>query len=108
MVKQTFFEEKIVLNQNKKFNKSNVDNLCNCKNLIEPTKQIFEYINQNYGFTLEYYDEEEEDYKDLNSLKVFEDDFKNCRQKIIEIADSTNFFKRQISCNIETIDNNYF
>ena len=65
-------------------------------------KQIFEYINQDYGLTLEYY----EYYKDLNSLKVFEDDFKNCRQKIIEIADSTNFFKRQISCNIETIDNN--
>ena len=102
----SFFEEKIELNHNKKFNKSNVENLCNCKNLIEPTKQIFEYINQNYGFTLEYYDEEEEDYKDLNSLKVLEDDFKNCRQKIIEIADSTNFFKRQISCNIETIDNN--
>ncbi len=69
--------------------------------LIESTKQIFEYINQNYGLTLEYY----EYYKDLNSLKVFEDDFKNYRQKIIESYYSKNFHKRKISWNIETVDN---
>ena len=73
----------------------------NCENLIESTKQIFEYINQNYGLTLKYY----EDYKDWNSLKVFEDDFKNYRQKIIESNFSKNFHKRKINCNTETVDN---
>ena len=55
-------------------------------------KQIFKYINQDYGLTLEYY----EYYKDLNSLKVFEDDYKNYRQKIIESYHSKNFIKEKL------------
>ena len=81
------------------------------ENIIEPTKDLFEYINQNYKLNLKYNEnekeEEEEYYKELEYLKSFEDDIKKCRGSITtSYTDNINlhsktFEKRKISCNIE-------
>ena len=76
------------------------------ENIIQPTKEIFNYINDNYGLNLEY-NEEEEDYDELESLKNFEDDVKRCRETITtNYSENDNsyeiHFQRKISCNLDT------
>ena len=56
--------------------------------IIEPTKELFDYINQNYDLNLEY--NEEEEYDELESLKLFEDDFIKCRESITTNSSDSN------------------
>ena len=72
--------------------------------IIEPTKELFDYINQNYDLNLEYNEEEECD--ELESLKLFEDDFIKCRESFTTNSsdDNNNSNSRNMnlrkSCNI--------
>ena len=71
--------------------------------IIEPTKELFDYINLNYDLNLEY--NEEEEYDELESLKLFEDDFIKCRESITtNCSDDINNSLKKIhprnSCNI--------
>ncbi len=108
-----FFNEKLEKKKQKSKEKYEIKQELNFsyENIIEPSKDLFDYINQNYNLSLEYNvienDNEEEDYEELEYLKNFEDDIKRCRESITtSYTDNINlhsktFEKRKISCNIE-------
>ena len=104
-----FFNEKLEKNKQKTKEKYEIKQELNFsyENIVEPSKDLFDYINQNYKLNLVYNENEEEDYEELEYLKCFEDDIKRCRESITTTyTDNLNlhsktFEKRKISCNIE-------
>ena len=67
----------------------NIEILYDFNNILSPSKELFCYINQNYGLNLQYnehqYSINDDSYEEneLEDLIAFENDFKKCRASII-------------------------
>ena len=66
------------------------------ENLSNPSKELFNYINDNYNLFLDYYDETKE-IEDFNELNSFENDFKAFRSTLM----SSNNLSEDEDFNIE-------
>ena len=54
------------------------------ESLANPSKDLFDYINDNYNLEFEY-DDETKDLEDFNELNTFENDLKDFRKNIINV-----------------------
>ena len=67
----------------------NKENLYDYHNIISPSKELFCYINHNYGLNLEYNEiqnsvnDDSKEENELEDLIAFENDFKKCRAMVV-------------------------
>ena len=67
----------------------NKENLYDYHNILSPSKELFCYINQNYGLNLEFNElqyninDDSNEENELEDLIAFENDFKKCRASIV-------------------------
>ena len=82
-----FFKNDIIIIQNNLthiYQKDYTQVFYSYESLANPSKDLFEYINDNYNLDFEY-DDETKELEDFNELNNFENDLKDFRKNIINV-----------------------